>query len=831
MKTELEKAERKEYNNKAKGYSDEAYAEKRNQMKSKEVKQDIVTINAPIEKGLTQQQVQERIDKGHVNKPVKPPSKSVTQIIASNVLTYFNFIFAFFAVILIIAGLYKDLVFLPIIITNTLIGIIQEIRSKKLLDKLTVLNSPMARVIRDGTEQKIPSEQLVVDDVVLFKAGDQIPADAVVIDGKAAVNESLLTGEADEIIKESGAELMSGSFLISGSCYARITRVGEDSYISKLTLQAKKAKSNDTSEMIRSLNRILKVAGVIIIPLGILQFNQGYNVLDLGFTQSVKTTVASVIGMIPEGLFLIASVTLGISAMRLAKQKVLVHDMKCIETLARVNVLCVDKTGTITENTMRLAGVEPINGISDEDLFHLMSDFATVQSADNITMAAIKQHFTEPTGCLIVGHTDFSSEFKYSSVTFESGAYVLGAPEWVLRDQYDNYREQIEFDSRKGYRVLAFAKYHGTPDGKALTAECEPVALLRITNPIRESAPETFKFFADEGVEVKVISGDNPITVSEVARQAGIVNAEHYVDASTLTTDAAIEDAMKTYTVFGRVTPDQKRKFVKALQAQEKTVAMTGDGVNDILALKDADCSVAMASGSDAAVHTAQLVLLDSDFSHMTSVVMEGRQVVNNLERSGSLFLVKNIFSLLLSIISLFFGMAYPLTPSQITLISAFTIGIPAFLLSQVPDHYMIKGNFAKNVIWRAVPGALTDVIVVMAMVIFGEIFGVTQGEISTSSTILLSIVGIMVMRHISKPLTSFKRTVIVICGAGLFFSFQLLDSLIDTTALSTKSMLLCINFGIMADTFMRFIRYLLNGGEKLLLHLNIKTENSGNFD
>ena len=788
-------------------------------------------IAAPPERGLTPQQVQERMAAGAVNTPVKPPSKSILQIIAGNVLTYFNFIFAFFTVILILAGLYKDIVFLPIIIINTLIGIVQEIRSKSLLDKLTVLNSPMTTVIRDGIENKINSDLLVQDDIVVFKAGDQIPADAVVIEGKVSANESLLTGEADEIVKENGAELMSGSYIVSGSCKARITRVGADSYISKLTIQAKKAKTGESSEMIRSLNRILKVAGIIIIPLGALQFNQGYFVKEIGFSQSVKTTVASVIGMIPEGLFLIASVTLVISAMRLARQKVLVHDMKCIETLARVNVLCVDKTGTITENTMRVTGILPVSDVTEEKLYRLVSDFAAVQSADNITMAAIKQHFTEPTGAKTVAHTDFSSEFKYSSVTFENKAYVLGAPEWVLRDKYEQYREKIEFNGRKGYRVLAFAEYDGQPDGKALTGDCKPIALLLITNPIRESAPRIFRFFADEGVEVKVISGDNPVTVSEVAKQAGIANAEKYVDASTLTTDDAINDAMKNYTVFGRVTPDQKRKFVKALQAQDKTVAMTGDGVNDILALKDADCSIAMASGSDAAVHTAQLVLLDSDFSHMTDVVMEGRQVVNNLERSGSLFLVKNIFSVLLSIISLFFGLIYPLTPSQITLISAFTIGIPAFLLSQVPDHYMIKGNFAKNVIWRAIPGALTDVIVVMAMVIFGRIFNVTQTEISTASTILLSVVGIMVLRHISKPLTNFKVAVILLCSAGLFFSFRLLDSVFDTTTLSTKCLLLCINFSIMADTFMRFIRFLLKNGEALLLKLNIKSEQSGHFE
>ena len=790
-------------------------------MKKKTPVVTVERVTPAADKGLTAAQVQERFDAGLSNKPIKPPSKSIGQIIASNVFTYFNLIFAILAALLIIGGSYKDLTFLPVIVTNTLIGIVQEIRSKSLLDKLTVLNSPTALVIRDGGEQKIASDKLVADDIVVFRAGDQIPADAVVIDGKVSANEALLTGEADEIVKESGAELMSGSYIVSGSCRARLTKVGAESYISQLTLQAKKVKTGEQSEMIRSLNRIVKIVGFIIIPLGALQFNHSYFVNGIDYTNSIRTTVASVIGMIPEGLFLLASVTLVISAMRLGQQKVLVHNMKCIETLARVNVLCVDKTGTITENTMKVTGVKPLADMQEKELFPLLSDFSSEQSADNITMAAMKQYFTEPTGAKIVSHTDFSSEFKYSSVTFEQAAYVLGAPEWVLRDKYEQYREDIEFDSRKGYRVLAFARYDGRPDGKALTAECEPLALVLITNPVRKTAPDTFRFFANEGVEVKVISGDNPITVSEVAKQAGIANAEKYVDASTLTTDDAIYSAMKNYTVFGRVTPDQKRKFVKALQSQEKVVAMTGDGVNDILALKDADCSIAMASGSDAAVQAAQLVLLDSDFSHMTDVVMEGRQVVNNMERSGSLFLVKNIFSMILSVVTLVFGMVYPLTPSQITLISMFTIGIPAFLLSQVPDHFLINGHFMKNVIIKALPGAITDVAVVMAMVIFGEIFEVTQGEIMTSSTILLSVVGIMVLRQISKPLSSYKIAVIILCSAGLLFAFRLLGWVFGTTALSTKSILLCVNFGIMADTFIRFVMFIISNAEKMIFHYN----------
>ncbi len=791
-------------------------------------RKEITRVEASASQGLTTAQAEEHAAAGYSNLPVEPSSKSVGGIIADNVFTYFNLIFAIIAVILILAGCWRDLTFMPIIIFNTLIGIIQELKSKSTLDKLTVLNAPTANVVRDGVIKSIPSDQLVIDDIIVFKAGDQIPADAVVIEGKVSANEALLTGEADEIVKESGSELMSGSFIVSGNCKARLTAVGEDSYISKLTLQAKKQKSGEQSEMIRSLNKIVKIAGFIIIPIGGLQFFQSYVVNSLTYQESIRAAVASVIGMIPEGLFLLASITLVLSTVRLAGKKVLVHDMKCIETLARVNVLCVDKTGTITENTMKVTDFIPVDENDRDEIHDLLCDFAAAQSADNITMAALKDYFTTPTDARIVGHTDFSSEFKYSSVTLEKASYVLGAPEFILRDEYQKYREKIELYSRRGYRVLAFARYDGTPDGKALTAKCHAMALVLITNPVRSTAPETFSFFEREGVTVKVISGDNPITVSEVAKQAGVSGAERYVDASTLTTDESIKNAIENYTVFGRVTPEQKRKFVKALQEHGHTVAMTGDGVNDILALKDADCSVAMASGSEAAVQAAQLVLLDSDFVHMPEVVMEGRQVVNNMERSGSLFLVKNIFSLLLSVLTIIFAVVYPLTPSQLTLISAFTIGLPAFLLSQVPDHFLIRGHFMKNVMLRALPAALTDVLIVLAMVFFGQQFGVTQEEIQTTSAILLCIVGIMIIVKISRPLTNYKRSVILLCVALIIFSFRALHNVFGTinlSDLSTRSILLCVNFGIMADALMHFITYVIHTIEVLILKFSPNTK------
>ena len=632
------------------------------------------------------------------------------------------------------------------------------------------------------------------------------------ISGNASVNESLLTGEADEIAKNPGDKLMSGSYIVSGSCHARLEKVGKDSYISKLTLQAKRSKKGEQSEMIRSLNRIVKLAGIIIIPIGGLMFWQQYIYYDMPFKDSIRSMVAAVIGMIPEGLFLIASTTMAVSAMRLAYQKVLIHDMKCIETLARVDVLCVDKTGTITENAMQVHSVVPADeSITEDDIKGLISDFAAAQSADNETMRAVKNYFKRPAGQNVLSHSGFSSEFKYSSVVFESGAYVLGAPEFVLRDEFDRYRSTIENNSRKGYRVLAFGKYNGRPDGKALSEPVTPVCFIILTNPIRKDAPDTFRYFAEQGVAIKVISGDNPVTVSEVAKQAGIKHAADYVDASTLITDDSINDAIMRYTVFGRVTPDQKRKFVQALKRNGKTVAMIGDGVNDVLALKDADCSVAMASGSDAAAQASQLVLLESDFSKMPEVVLEGRKVVNNLERSGSLFLVKNIFSLILSILTIGFGIAYPLKPSQITLISLFTIGIPGLFLSQMPNKQLIKGRFMTNVLLKALPAGITDTIIIAAMLYYGDIFGVTAADIATSSTILLSIVGLMIVYEISKPLDVYKMWLWIFCAVGLVFSMVFVSGFFDISAMSPRCVLLCINFSIVAEPCMRYLTIGLN--------------------
>ena len=763
--------------------------------------------------GLTAQQVQEHRMHGWTNQPVDPPSKTTKEIIQENVFTYFNLIFLVLAVLLCLVGSFRDLTFLPVIVLNTLIGIIQETRAKKVLDNLTMLNAPHAMVIRDGKKSQINAEDLVVDDIVIFEAGNQVCADAEVCAGEVQVNESLLTGESDEITKRKGGQLMSGSFIVSGQCHARLDKVGADSYISRLTLEAKAMQNTEQSEMIRSLDKLVKWVGVAIIPIGIILFIQAFVFQGEGFRSSVTSMIAAVIGMIPEGLYLLASVALAVSSIRLAQKKVLLHDMKCIETLARVNVLCVDKTGTITENTMEVQDVIPTKEYEEGELrplSELLGDFTAAQSSDNITMEAMKRYFKIASGKKAVAKTGFSSASKYSSVTFEEASYVLGAPEFVLKEQYENYEEAISAHASKGARVLVFGTAKEEPDGKPLKEAVTPLAYVLLANPIRQEAKETFTYFAEQGVEVKVISGDNPLTVSEVAKEAGIAGAERYVDASTLHTEEEMRAAVLNNAVFGRVTPNQKRKFVQILKEEGKTVAMTGDGVNDVLALKDADCSIAMASGSDAAAQASQLVLLESDFSCMPEVVLEGRRVVNNIQRSASLFLVKNIFSFLLSLVSFVFMFTYPLEPSQISLISMFTIGVPAFFLALEPNKNIIKGHFLTNVFLKALPAALTDVLAVGALVIFGRTFGVSSADISTAATMLLSIVGFMILYTISAPMNVLRSVILGGCIVGLLFCSIFLNDLFAITGMTTKCVMLFVVFAIATEPVLRYLTWLI---------------------
>ena len=767
-----------------------------------------VRYQADISSGLSQEQVQERVSNGWTNMSVKPESRTIGKIIKSNLLTYYNLIFALLAILVIVAGSLRSLTFLPVVIANLFIGIIQEIRAKRILDKLTMMNAPKTLVIRDGVQREIPAEELVLDDVVLFRSGNQICADAEMLEGDISVNESLLTGESDDIKKEPGDMLMSGSFVVSGQCYARLERIGADSYISRLTLDAKTMNRKEHSEMLRVLDKLVGVIGILIVPIGILLFVQQYILSNVSFQSSITSMVAAVIGMIPEGLYLLTSVALVVSVLRLASKKVLVHDMKCIETLARVDVLCVDKTGTITENEMQVSSMLPMEGFDPTlgiGLKAQISALVTAMPEGNLTMQALKRFFKTPSDKKAEAVFPFSSAYKYCAAVFPDGAYVLGAPEFVLREDYEKYRPLVESYSADGYRTILFGRYEGIPDGQALTSAVVPMGLILLTNPIRRDAPETFQYFAQQGVAIKVISGDNPLTVSQIAIEAGIIGAENYIDASALDTEEAIQEAATQYTVFGRVTPEQKRQLVHALQNAGHTVGMTGDGVNDILAMKDADCSVAMASGCDAAAQVSQLVLLESNFSAMTSVVAEGRRVVNNIQRSASLFLVKNIFSFLMAVFSACFMLNYPLEPSQVSLISMFTIGIPGFFLALQPNAEAVHGRFLSNVLIKALPAGLTDFLVVGALVIFGRVFDVNETDISTACTMLLAIVGFMILYHISKPLNPLRWCVWSGCIVGLLVCSIWLGDVFGIEHMSMECIMLFVVFAIVTEPTLRY--------------------------
>lgn len=754
-------------------------------------------VRALSEYGLTREQVGERIAAGQSNKAVESPTKTVPQVIAGNLFTFFNLIFFILTLALLAVGSYKNLTFLIPVVINTLIGIIQELNAKKTLDKLVLLSAPKAIVVRDGETFSVPTDETVLDDIVFFKTGNQIYADGAVLDGEVTVNESLITGESDDITKRAGDKIVSGSFVVSGECRARLESVGAESFVSKLTLEAKKDKKRKQTGMMKSLTRLLQIIGIVIVPVGILLFWQQTNILGLTTKEGTVKTTAALIGMIPEGLYLLVSVALAVSVVRLAKNKTLVHDLKCIETLARVDVLCVDKTGTITENSMEVTGIEPLETteLSLDSIELLLTDFVKDMAADNSTMQALKEHFTGASPRKAEKLKAFSSTTKYSAVSFGLGEnYALGAPEFVLRSQYFNYREAIETFTAKGSRVLLLAKC-GSLDGSSTLDTVTPIALVMLDNPIRPTAKSTFQYFFEQGVEIKVISGDNPTTVAVAAEKAGIVNSDRCVDASTLDTDEKLTEAAGKYTIFGRVSPVQKRQLIYALQKAGHTVAMTGDGVNDVLALKAADCSIAMASGSEVASQVSHLVMLGSDFDSMPLVVAEGRRVINNIERSAALFLVKNIFSFALAIISVWFVFEYPLTPSLLSLIGMITIGIPSFILALEPNKNLVRGNFLANVIYKALPAALTDLVIVIGVVLFDAAFNLNSDELSTVTAYLVTAVGFIVVWRVCRPLN--WKDFALLGGLALLFAGVLifLPWLYTVSPLSFGSVLVLVVF------------------------------------
>ena len=742
----------------------------------------IEPLHVDPERGLSAQQVQDRLDAGLHGGTAQGAGLSEREIILRHCLTFFNFIFIFLAVLLLIGrSSPKNMGFLGVVVINTVIGIVQEIRAKRAVEKLSLVARRPVKVIRDGTALTVDPERIVRDDMAEFGQGDQICADGILRSGELHVNESLLTGEEDSVDKLPGDRIHSGSLVLSGRGRVELTAVGADSGAAKLSREAKANPRGKKSEMIRALDKLILFLGIALVPVGVILFHQEYKVLNLGLQESTEGTVAALIGMIPEGLYLLTSVALAVSAQKLSRQRVLVQDMNSIETLARVDVLCVDKTGTITEPDMVVDNVIPLgDSLPPEELENLLTAMYGTTEPDNATAKAMKELFSGSSSLVCSKRIPFSPETKWYGCEFEErGSFVVGAPEFLLQDRPDSYG--IGDWASQGYRVLLLAAYASPLEAGKLDASLvTPLALVLLTGKLRPKAKETFAYFARQGVTVKVISGDNPATVSQIAQQAGIPGSECYIDAATLDTPEKLRDAALHYTVFGRVTPQQKKDLVAALQKKKHVVAMTGDGVNDLLAMKQANCSIAMASGAEAASSLSSLVLLDSDFSAMPGVVAEGRRVINNIQRSASLFLVKNIFSFFLSLITLFTAWPYPLEPIHLTVISSLAIGVPSFVLTFEPKYDRIKGKFLPTVLRRAFPGGLTNVFVVLICQAFMAVFGLPKEEVSTVCASILSFVGLLVLFQVCKPFNLFRKCLWCAMAAGMVVCFTLLGDILD---------------------------------------------------
>lgn len=754
-------------------------------------------------KGLTTEEVKTRIKSNKTNIVTVDTEDSIKDIIYKNIFTYFNLIFLILSILLVFAGSLRNLSFLPIIIINILIGIVQQIKSKLTLDKLSLLDKTKYMVIRDGKEVIVNSDELVLDDYVVIASGNQIPADAIIVSGNISVNESLLTGEADEIEKAKDEKLMSGSFCVSGKAIIKLTAVGDDSYSAKIMKDSKKIKETK-SEMISSIDNIVKIAGISIIPIGILLFIESFIINGNSYKTSVVSMVSAVIGMIPEGLYLLTTVALALSAMRLARKKVLLHDMKSIESLARVDVLCVDKTGTITNNKMSVTNIydknKKIIDIEDKNV-QILNNYINTIEDNNITMQALKDYLKEITKEKLnyLEKEDFNSKNKYSYIKINDKlTYKLGAPEILLKDDFASYENFINTLASTGERVLSLVEIKNS--------KTYPILFVSLKNEIRKNAKEIFSYFNEQGVEIRVISGDNPKTASSIAKMVNIKNAEKYVDCRDLDTYQKIKKAVQDNIVFGRVSPKQKRQIIRALKEENLKVAMTGDGVNDILAMKEADCSISVGTGSDAARDVAQVVLLDSDFGKMQNIVYEGRKNINNITRSATLFIYKNIFSFLLAVYSIIFATTYPLEPTQVSLGAAFTIGIPAFLLTFEENQKKQTGSFIKQVLSTSIPAAITPFVAIVCMVNFSNLFGVSSKDISTACSYLFFVGGFLILYKIIKPMNVYRFIVMILCIAGMIATIHIIPDFFAISSISTKSIVLVVLFAIAEFSVMRWI-------------------------
>ena len=744
--------------------------------------------------GLTNREVEEKIVLGKVNKINFETSESISTIIKKNIFTYFNVIFMILAILVVFAGAYRNLTFLIVVTINVLIGIFQQIRSKKVLDELSLLDKCKYNVIRDNKEVVVYSDELVEGDYVRLTSGNQVPADGILVQGKLFVNESLLTGEQDEREKIVNSNLLSGSFVVSGSAIVKLTNVGDESYSSKIMKESKKIKENKT-EMIKAIDRIVLAAGIVIFPIGLLLFGQSYFINKFSYSESVIRMVSALIGMIPEGLYLLTTVALALSAMRLAKKKVLLHDMKSIESLARADVLCIDKTGTITTNEMDVIDIFDNNEISyldkekDKKLLEL-ANYVNSINDNNATINALREYLKniKSKKLNMLEYENFNSKNKYSYIKIsENITYKLGAPDVLLNKDYNHL---INKRTINGERIIVFVKEENK--------ECVPILFISLKNEIRKNAKEIIKFFNDREVEIRVISGDNPVTVSYIAKEVGIKNYDLFVDCSLLKTGDELKNAVDKYKIFGRVSPEQKREIIKLIKENGLKVAMTGDGVNDILAMKEANCSIAMGNGSDAAREAAQVVLLDSDFGNMRNIVYEGRKNINNITRSASLFTYKNIFSLLLSIYAIISTIAYPLEPNQVSLGSVFTIGIPAFFLTFEENQKKQQNDeFWKNIFLKSLPSANNSILAIVCMVKCSVIFDINSNDLTTACSYLFFTGGFIILYKCAKPLNKYRTIVFIGCILGMIITINMIPEFFSIRSISLKASILVTMFAL----------------------------------
>lgn len=753
---------------------------------------NITRYNPKINFGLSKTEVKNRIKQGLINEDKSISTKPVSKIIKENTLTLFNFINLVLAMAVLCVGSYKNLMFMGVVICNVIIGISQEIRAKRTVDKMNLIASNNAKLIRNGKIGRAKIEKIVLDDIIFYENGNQIVADSVILEGSCEVNESLLTGEPNLIPKKPGDLLLSGSYLVSGKCTAKVEHVGKNNYASKL-LKGSKYIKKTKSEIMTTLNKIIKIISIAIIPMGALLFYRQFVFFGHDVTSAVVNTTAALTGMIPEGLILLTSSVLAVGVLRLSKHKVLVQDIYCIETLARVDTLCLDKTGTITEGTFEIEKIVPQNGYSEKEISKAMCMLTGALSDNNETFKALKSYFApSKTGSPAEKIIPFSSEKKWSGVHFKSvGTFAFGASEFVFQD---NLPKKIALEIKKyseNYRVITLAKSDSNFVGENLPKGMQLMGLILIKDKIRNNAEKTLNFFKKQGVEIKVLSGDNPVTVSKIAERVNLKNADMYIDATTLKTDEEIAKAAAKYTVFGRVTPTQKQTIIKALKKDDHTVAMVGDGVNDVLAMKESDCSVAMAGGSDIARNVSHLVLLNSDFSSMPKTVAEGRRAINNIQRSASLFLTKTIYSFLLALLFFMIPAPYPFIPIQMTLISTVTIGIPSFVLALEPNRERIKGNLFRNIMGKSLPTALTIVLALTICVGIYSVFDISLQKYALLTTTVTSLIGIMLIYNISVPFNKLRKILFWSINILLFFGIIYFRNLLGLEKLSFLNILI----------------------------------------